>query len=71
VQILKIHLETTQKLGDMNTQTPDSGVDWSEDEQREFDAIIDEIDAEEAQEEREERSDGGEEGPEDSEGVSD
>src|SRR5918997_224144 len=51
VQILKIHLETTQKLGDMNTQTPDSGVDWSEDEQRELDRILDEIESEKAQEE--------------------
>src|SRR5918992_227601 len=56
VQILKIHLETTQKLGDTNTQTPDSGVDWSEDEQRELDRILDEIESEEAQEEPEEGS---------------
>jgi hypothetical protein len=71
INIMKLHFEATQKLEDTNIQTPESGVDWSEDEQRELDAIIDEIDAEEAQEEREERSEGGEEGPEDSEGVSD
>ena len=51
VQIMKLHLETTQKLGDMNTQTPDSGVDWSEDEQRELDRILDEIESEKAQDE--------------------
>ena len=67
VQIMKIHLETTQKLGDMNTQTPDSGVDWSEDEQRELDRILDEIESEEAQEEPEEGSEVSEEGSEESE----
>ena len=67
VQILKIHLETTQKLGDTNTQTPDSGVDWSEDEQRELDRILDEIESEEAQEEPEEGSEVSEEGSEESE----
>jgi hypothetical protein len=70
VQILKLHLEATQKLGDASPQTPDSGVDWSEDEQRELDRILDEIDAEEAQEQSEEGSsedsggDHSEEGPE-------
>ena len=57
-------------VGEPASQTPDSGVDWSEAEQRELDTILDEIDAEEAHEEREAGSDGGEEGPEDSEGVS-
>ena len=51
VQILRLHLETIQKLGDTASHAPDSGVDWSEDEQRELDAILDEIDAEEVQEE--------------------
>ena len=71
INIMKLHFEVTQKLGNTNTQSTDSVVDWSEDEQREFDAILDEIDAEEADEEREEESDEGEEGSEDSEGVSD
>ena len=66
VQILKIHLETTQKLGG----TPDApggstAVDWSEDEQRELDRILDEIEAEGTQDEPEWGSDEGEEGPED------
>ncbi len=51
INILKLHLEVTQKLGDTNTQAPDSGVDWSEDEQRELDRIVGEIESEEAQEE--------------------
>jgi hypothetical protein len=71
INIMKLHFEVTQKLRDTNTQTPDSVVDWSEDEQREIDAILDEIDADEAHEERESGSDGGEEGPKDSEGDSD
>ena len=71
INIMKLHFEVTQKIGDTNTQSTDSVVDWSEDEQRELDAILDEIDAEEAHEEREAGSDGGEEGSEDNEGVSD
>jgi hypothetical protein len=72
INIMKLHFEATQKLGNPNTQSTDSVVDWSEDEQRELDAILDEIDAEEALEERETASDGGEEDPEeDSESVSD
>ena len=73
VQILKLHLETVHKLGDSEPEAEGGSgtVDWSEDEQRELEAILDEIDAEEAQEEREAGSDGGEEGPEDSEGDSD
>jgi hypothetical protein len=51
VQILKVHLEAIQKLGDPASQAPASGVDWSEDEQRELDRILDEIDADEAQSE--------------------
>jgi gas vesicle protein len=46
---LKLHFEVAQKLGDTNTQTPDSVVDLSEDEQRELDRIVGEI--EEAHEE--------------------
>jgi hypothetical protein len=71
INIMKLHFEVTQKMGDTDTQAPDSVVDWSEDEQRELDAILDEIDAEEAHEEREAGSDGGEEGSEDNEGLSD
>jgi hypothetical protein len=73
VQILKLHLETVHKLGDSEPEAAGGSatVDWSEDEQRELDAILDEIDAEEALEERESGSDGGEESPEDGEGVSD
>jgi hypothetical protein len=71
INIMKLHFEATQKLGDTNTQSTDSVVDWLEDEQRELDAILDEIDAEEANEEGESGSDGGEDGPGDSEGVSD
>jgi hypothetical protein len=71
INIIKLHFEVTQKMGDTNTQSTNSVVDWSEDEQRELDAILDEIDAEEAQEEREARSEGAEEDPEDSEGNSD
>src|SRR5918999_1138736 len=68
INIMKLHFEATQKLGDTNTQSTDSVVDWSEDEQRELDAILDEIDAEEAQEEPKESSDDGDEGTENSEG---
>jgi hypothetical protein len=57
INIMKLHFEVTQKMGDTNTQSTDSVVDWSEDEQRELDAIVGEIDAEEAQEEPEEGSD--------------
>jgi hypothetical protein len=46
VQILKLHLETTLKLGDPTSEAPDLVVDWSEDEQRELDRILGEIDAE-------------------------
>jgi hypothetical protein len=70
INIMKLHFEATQKLGITNTQTPDSVVDWSEDEQRELDTILEEIEAEEAHEEREAGSDEGEEGPKDSEGDS-
>src|SRR5215211_4200744 len=39
VQILQLHLETTHKLGKPASQSPDSRVDWSEDEQRELDRL--------------------------------
>jgi hypothetical protein len=59
VQIMKLHLETTMKL-ENGASGADSGgsamVDWSEDEQREVDRILDEIDAEEAQKQSEEGS---------------
>src|SRR5215210_5303927 len=64
VHILRVHLETIQKLGDPASQAADSGVDWSEDEQRELDRIVGEIESEETQEEPEWGSDEGEEGPE-------
>jgi hypothetical protein len=73
VQILKLHLETVHKLGDSESEAAGGSatVDWSEDEQRELDAILDEIDAEEAQEEPKEDSDDGDEGAEKSGGDSD
>jgi hypothetical protein len=71
VQILRVHLETIQKLGDTSSQAPDSGVDWSEDEQRELDRILDEIDAEEVQEEPPLSSEDREEGSEDAEDKQD
>src|SRR5215218_8036992 len=67
INIMKLHFEATQKLGDTNTHSTDSVVDWSENEQRELDAILDEIDAEEALEEREAGSEQGEEEPDQSE----
>jgi hypothetical protein len=70
VQILKLHLETTLKLGDPTSDSPDSVVDWSKDEQRELDRILGEIESEEAQEEPKEGSDDGDEGAENSEGDS-
>ena len=65
MQILRLHLETTQKLGGP-TDPPggSTGVDWSEDEQRELDRILDEIESEEAQEEPPLGSEDGEEGSE-------
>jgi hypothetical protein len=62
MNLIKLHFEGAQKLGDPNIQTTNSGVDWSEDEQRELDRIVGEIESEEAQEEAEESS-----GEEDSE----
>ncbi len=69
VQILRVHLETIQKLGDPASQAADSIVDLSEDEQRELEALLGEIDAEQAREEEapepESGEDDGKEGPED------
>jgi hypothetical protein len=56
MNLIKLHFEGVQKLGDPNIQTTDSGVDWSEDEQRELDRIVGELDAEEAQAQFEEGS---------------
>ena len=51
VQIMKLHLETTQKLESGGSGSGGSAmVDWSEDEQRELDRILDEIESEGAQE---------------------
>ena len=71
VQILKLHLETIHKLGDPASQAPDSVVDLSEDELREIDTILGEIESEEAQEEPEEKSQDDEERSEDAEGEQD
>jgi hypothetical protein len=57
VQILRVHLETIQKLGDPASQAADSVVDLSEDELRELNRIVDEIEGEEAQEANEDHSD--------------
>ena len=66
INIVKLHFEVTQKMNATNTQSTDSVVDWSEDEQRELDAILDEI--EEAHGEPSSGSENGEEDSEDSEG---
>jgi hypothetical protein len=68
VQILRVHLETIQKLGDPASHAADSVVDLSEDELRELDRIVDEIESENAQEES---SEDGEEGSEEAEGEQD
>jgi hypothetical protein len=51
---LKIHLETTHKLGGSETDAPGgaAAVDWTEDEQRELDRLLDEINAEEDKREK-------------------
>lgn len=56
VQILKLHRETVHKLAGSETDTPgeNATVHWSEDEQRELEAILDEIDTEEGSNEGEE-----------------
>jgi hypothetical protein len=66
MQILRLHLETTHKLGGSETDTPDdaTAVDWSEDEQRELDRILDEIESEEAQDQSSSGSADGEESSE-------
>ena len=56
INIMKLHFEVAQKMGDTNTQSTDSVVDWSEDEQRELDRILGEIEAEQAQETDEDHS---------------
>ena len=73
VQILKVHLETTHKLAGGETDTPggQAAVDWSEDEQRELDRILDEIESEEAQEEPSSDSRNADEGLEDVDGDQD
>ncbi len=71
VQILRVHLETIQKLGDPASQAPDSVVDLSEDEQRELDRILGEIESEGEQEEPSSGSEDGEENSEDADGKQD
>jgi hypothetical protein len=72
VQILKLHLETVRKLGDTEPEAAGgAAVDWSEDEQRELDRIVGEIESEEAQEEPSSGSGDGDEGLEDVEGEQD
>jgi len=68
INIMKLHFEVTQKMGGTNTQSTDSVVDWSEDEQRELDRIVDEIESEEAQEEPSSGSGDSDQGLEDVEG---
>jgi hypothetical protein len=57
INIIKLHFEVTQKMNATNTQSTDSVVDWSEDEQRELDAILDEIDTEDGSNEGEDSED--------------
>jgi hypothetical protein len=72
-QILNIHLETTQKLGGGETGTPDGAtiVDWSEDEQRELDNLLGEIETGEGQEKSSSGSENSEVDPEEAEGEQD
>jgi hypothetical protein len=56
VQLIKLHFEGVQKLDDPRDNAAESVVDWSEDEQRELDRIVGEIESEEAQEEPKEGS---------------
>jgi len=67
VALIKLHFEGVQKLGDSSAQESDSVADWTEDEQREFDRIVGEIDAEEPSS----GSEDGDEGSEDAEGEQD
>lgn len=62
-----MHLERVHKLADTELEAAGgAAVDWSEDEQREVDRVLGEIETGEAQEE--EGSEDGEEGSEDGEG---
>jgi hypothetical protein len=65
VALIKLHFEGLSKLGETSAQNTESTVDWSEDEQRELERIVGEIDAEE--EKREEPPSGSEDGEESSE----
>jgi hypothetical protein len=58
INIVKLHFEVVEKLGGFNP--PQEIADWSEDEQAEFDRIVEQIGAEQAQEASEEESDEGE-----------
>jgi hypothetical protein len=71
VALIKLHFEGVQKLGAPSAHQPDSGMDWTEDEQREFDKIVGEIESEETQEEPSSGSEDGDEGSKDAEGEQD
>jgi hypothetical protein len=60
VALIKLHFESVSKLGDPSARTDETTPDWSEDEQRELDRIVGEIEAEEAHEEREDDPEEGE-----------
>jgi hypothetical protein len=68
VALIKLHFEGVQKLGQPQDAAQESGVDLSEDELREVDLILDEIESENAHEEgapepEAGENDGFEEGP--------
>ena len=67
VQIMKLYLETTHKLGGSETDTPggSAAVDWTESEQQELDRLLGEIESETTQEEPSPGSGDGDEGSED------
>ena len=67
VALIKLHFEGVSKLGDPSAQNTETTVDWSEDEQRELERIVGEIESEIAQEEPPSGSEVGEEGSEDAE----
>jgi hypothetical protein len=56
IALIRLHFEGVQKLAEPGGADEGGTVDWSEDEQRELDRIVGEIESEEAQEEPEEGS---------------
>jgi hypothetical protein len=71
IALIRLHFEGVQKLGEPPGSQDEGVVDWSEDEQRELDRIVDEIESEEVQEEPSSGSEEGDEGSEDAEGKQD